>query len=125
MVKQTQREPASEAHRGWTSAFPGEEADGVRDACQELRGRQSCPGEATGRQLGRGGQAGQDTGHVRVTGISSFMWGCVMQVQPFVKIYNFFCVSFRARAVKTARQLWENKGSWGSGHEENGGRTGR
>jgi len=71
----------------------------------------------------RAGQAGHRAR--AVTGISSFMWGCAMQVQPFVKIYNFFCVSFRARAVKTARQLWENKGSWGSGHEENGGRTGR
>lgn len=34
-------------------------------------------------------------------------------------------VSFRTCAVKTVRQSWEDKGSWGSGHKANGGRTGR
>lgn len=97
----------------------------MRHACQELQGRQSCPGEPAGRQLGRGGQARQDTRARAGDGHFQLHVGVCHAGAVVCQDLKLSFVSFRTRAVKTARQLWGDKGSWASGHEENSGRTGR
>ena len=83
-----------------------------QDAFQELRGRDTSRMRAGQRRAGRaehGACAGD--GHFQL-----YLGVCHAGAAVCQDLQLIF-VSFCMCAVKTARQPWEDKGSWGSGHE--------